>query len=237
MRLKKYLQVAALGLSLLVTGSTAARGEIIDMNRLLKGEVLLAHLQWLTSDALIQELSKVGTSMDRRLHPQTNCRDQYQVKTKKLYIYESINFPDDAVQPVSGMWGYRFEFARCGDTKVYNAIMQSSAEKGLKIAPLPPGETIADLILVKDVINPIFFSADSRQKFKCTAAQSSMIAEVKVSQPPQRLVEDTRIFDRVWEEVWTVRLCNRDIPVTVCFMQDSAEKPGTTWNLRTCQRN
>jgi hypothetical protein len=173
---------------------------------------------YLASPAIRQRLLDIALDLDRRLGRQSDCSEGHSVTLRGLTVLAPVTIEDGAEHPAQGAWIWRYDFARCGVTHIYNAVFVADTASGRPMArDHLPGTTRADARLVRDV-----------------AGHVATAGRVVSGQPDCRELQiaDTRVepttpdnnFDRTqpWAESWTVLACGRQVLIPVRFVPDSA---------------
>jgi len=140
--LKEHVAHAKWLLALLAVATCApVLAEVLNTVKDLKpGTKIFAYV---FSHEQMEELYKVGVFWDKKLGLQQNCKSQFHIKPVEFVILAPINLPENELHPVEGAWKHRFEFERCGDTKIYNAIFVSKKGTKAELRPYFPGTSKA----------------------------------------------------------------------------------------------
>ena len=185
---------------------------------------------YLYSRPMFQTAYRLGVEQDKTFGLHLDCKTQYKLKPVDMAILSPIDFPDDKQHPIKGLWKFRYEFERCGESKIYNVLFLADS-KGE--APLSrtyfPGSTRADPVLVKDALTTAAVNALLQSGNK--DCKNIDIFDMRVTEPPHDVVEGDKTFKRVWKEIWTFRVCGQMMDVPMTFVPD-ATGGGTTFTSR-----
>lgn len=170
--------------------------------------------------SLNEKLYKLGVEQDRKFGLQLDCKTQYRVEPYSVSIFQPIDFPDDKQHPTKGVWNFRYQLQRCGDSKFYNVVFIASGtgESPPQSQSFYPGNTNADPVLIKDAMPGAVMNASLRTETK--DCKDLDVFDMKVTQPPHDIVEGDRTHKGVWKEVWTLKLCGQMVDVGLTFVPD-----------------
>ncbi len=165
-------------------------------------------------------LYRLGVEQDKKFGIQQECRTPYRVEPYSVSILQPIDFPDDKQHPVKGVWNFRYQLQRCGDSKIYNAIFIAAGNGDAPPSPRAyyPGATSASPVLVQDTMRSALSSA--MVKANLTACKDVDVFDMRVTQPPRDVVQGEKTLKGVWNETWTFRLCGRTVDVGISFIPD-----------------
>jgi hypothetical protein len=165
---------------------------------------------------MMENMYRLGVAQDRKFGLQTECKTQYQVKPVSISVLAPIEFPDDKPHPSKGVWNFRYQFERCGEGKVYNAI-HLAADNGQApaVRPYYPGTSNANLVLIKDAMTAALVGAMVRSGLK--DCKEIDVFDMKVSEPPHDVTDGGKTLKGVWTEAWTFRLCGQLVEVPMVF--------------------
>jgi hypothetical protein len=188
-------------------------------------------LAYLTDSNIQNNLIEVGKALDKNLG--VVCTEQFTAKfsVDTISVVKPIDFPDENQHPIDGLWQYRFEFTRCGQTSIYNAAVVAKKDSMPQFLALVPGNSIASPALQIDTIRTIVFKVMTEAKVKSNRQCDDLaIVNTTLSILPEPL-SNTGVAGR-WEERWTVRYCGEAIPMPVCFTPNAK---GTSILTETCK--
>jgi len=186
---------------------------------------------YMFSHEQMEELYKVGVFWDKKLGLQQNCKSQFHVKPIGFVILAPINLPENEAHPVEGAWKHRFEFERCGDTKIYNAIFVSKKGTKPELRPYFPGTSKASPQLIHDAMTLAVSSASFKLKEKgVKECKDMVVADMRVTQMPHEVVERGTVYPGVWQESWTFVGCGQPVDVLINFTPDG--KGGTNYSTQ-----
>jgi hypothetical protein len=171
------------------------------------------------SEPMIQILNRLGAEQDKKFGLAAECTSKPQVKTLAYVVLSPIEFPGDKQHPTKGTWKIRYQFERCAEAKVYNAVFFANSNGDPpKSNAFFPGSSRADPLLIKDAMVAAHTGALLRSANK--TCKESEIFDMQVSEPPHEVHEGGNTFKGVWSEVWTVRWCGENINVPINFVPD-----------------
>ncbi len=175
------------------------------------------------------ELLRLGQEQDKRLGLARDCRDQAVVNVKGLVLLRPVELPEGAAHPAQGAWQYRYTLERCGQIKIYNAVAVAGKDGAPPVfQPYFPGETLADVALVRDAMVPALAAAALAAKPDKSCRQVDML--------DMRVVEGQKgRADAPWKEVWSILFCGRQGDAEISFMPDKDGK-GTTFSAKPVGR-
>jgi len=168
-------------------------------------------------------LYAVGVFWDKKLGLKQECKSQYQVKPNGFAILAPINFPEDKEHPTEGVWRHRFQFERCGETKIYNAIFVAKNGTKPEVKPYIPGETNASPQLISDSMKAAVAAAALKVKeknlFDC---KDWVITDMKITQQPHDIVDSAsnKKISGAWQESWFFLACGQSVNVFLDFWSD-----------------
>ena len=192
-------------------------------------------LSYLTSRERTSDLNDVGLAFDRRLGLQQGCRTPYRIKGVSLTIVQPIELVDGKEHPSKGAWTQRFEFERCGELKVYNAVFIAKDDAKPEARPYIPGTTNASALLVRDALKTAAGMAQlslgrSRKDKGLAECKELWVSDTRVSEPARDVVEKGTTYRGVWGEIWEFVGCDAKVAVHVTFVPDG--KGGTNFTAR-----
>ncbi len=201
------------------TASTAA--DLQDAKRL---------AAYLWSRPMQEIFFRLGVEQDRKFGLQVDCKSQVELKPINVVILSPIELPDDKPNPTKGSWLFRYAFARCGESKVYNAVLGANGEGGSpQYQAYYPGATSAHPILVKDTMVAAMANAILRSDVKdCRSAE---VLDMRVTDSPHTVKDGGKEFKGVWGETWTIKACEKAVDVPITFTPDLGGG-GTSFAIR-----
>jgi hypothetical protein len=184
--------------------------------------------KYLYSAGQIDEMYQVGVIWDRRLSLQQDCKSQHVVRPRTLALLQRIDFPDDSEHPVEGAWRHRFEFERCGETKIYNAIFVAKRGQKPAMSPYVPGETRASPILVRDAMMAALVTAIASLPTgtNVKGCKDMSLSDMTVTQEPQNPTDG--VGRDPWKERWTFSVCGNSASSVITFVPDG--RGGTSFS-------
>lgn len=178
-------------------------------------------------------LYDLGVYWDRNiLKLQMTCESSYHLKPIGMRVVEPMQSDSSSLHPSDGIWTVKFNFTRCKESIVYNALVIAREKQTPKVVPLVPGNTIASPQLIRDVYVggvPMIVGIEGGG----TECENTSVRSTQVTMEPTTVMLDGEQQHGVWEETWTVKHCNQDIEMTFCFIPDG--KGGTHWRGRGCK--
>jgi hypothetical protein len=165
-----------------------------------------------------ERLYRLGVEQDKKFGIQQECKSQYRVEPYSISILQPIDFPDDKQHPLKGVWNFRYQLQRCGESKFYNAIFVASGNGETPPTPQAyyPGATNASPILVKDAMLGALSSAMMKAGLK--DCKEIDVFDMRVTEPPHDVADGEKTLKGVWNESWTFRLCGQMVDVGVSFI-------------------
>ena len=200
--------------AVLALAATAAQAETVNVTSdLLQSPKTAAYMH---ARPMMENMYRLGVAQDRKFGLQPECKTQYQVKPVSISVLAPIEFPDDKPHPTKGAWNFRYQFERCGEAKVYNAI-HLAADNGQPpaVRPFYPGTSNANPVLIKDALPAALMGAMIRSGLK--DCREIDLFDMKVSAPPHDVSEGGKTLKDVWTEDWTFRLCGQLVEVPMVF--------------------
>lgn len=176
---------------------------------------------YIYSRTMLDILYRQGVELDKKFGLQLNCKEQYNVKPISTAIWSPIDFPDDKQHPTKGIWSFRYKLERCGDSKLYNAVFIANSNGE---APTPrtyyPGSTNAGPVLIKDALRAAVGSAQIRTGLK--DCKDLDIFDMLVTEQVHDVVEGGKTYKGIWKEMWTFKMCDQLIDVSIQFTPDAS---------------
>lgn len=166
-------------------------------------------------------LYRLGVEQDRKFGIQQECKSQYRVEPYSVSVLQPIDFPDDKQHPVKGIWNFRYQLQRCGESKFYNTIFIASANGETPPTPRAyyPGATNASPVLVKDAMLGALTSAMVKADQK--DCKDIDVFDMRVTEPAHDVTDGEKTLKGVWNEAWTFRLCRQMVDVGISFIPDT----------------
>lgn len=165
-------------------------------------------------------LYRLGIEQDKKFGLMQECKSQYRVEPYSISVFEPIDFPDDKQHPVKGIWNYRYQLQRCGESKLYNVIFIASGNGEVAPKPRPyyPGSTNAGPVLVKDAMIGALTGAMISIKADLNSCKDIGVFDMRVTNPPHDVADGEQTLKGVWNEIWTFKLCGQMVDVGVLFI-------------------
>lgn len=163
-------------------------------------------------------LYRLGVEQDKKFGLQQECKSQYRVEPYSVAVLQPIDFPDDKQHPVKGIWNFRYQLQRCGESKFYNAIFAASSngETPPTARPYYPGATNAGPVLIKDAMMGALTSAMIKADLK--DCKEIDVFDMRVTEQPHDVANGEKTLKGVWNETWTFKLCGQMVDVAVSFI-------------------
>lgn len=218
--------VRTLAAAILATSLIPADAETVrSTNDLTNNRRTAAYIQ---SRAMLESLYRLGVEQDKKFGIAQECRTQYRVEPFSIAVLQPIDFPDDQQHPVKGIWNFRYQLQRCGESKFYNALFIASGNGNTPPAPRAnyPGATGASALLVRDTLPAAVSNAVVKSDLK--DCKEIDVFDMRVTKPPHDVVEGDTTMKGVWNETWTFRLCGQMVDVGLSFVPD-AKNGGTQY--------
>lgn len=182
---------------------------------------------YLYSRPMLEAMYRQGVELDKKYGLQLDCKSQYSIKPVNTVVLSPIDFPDDKQHPTKGVWKFRYQFERCGDSKIYNALfIANSNGEAPTLRAFYPGSTNASPVLIKDAMLSAIMGATVRSGLK--DCKDIDVLDMRVTEPAHDIVEGDKTFKGVWNEIWAFRMCGQAIDVAMTFIPD-ANGGGTTF--------
>lgn len=214
----KYLYLAratATGILVASAWSTAKADTVNSSADLLSNKRTVTYMY---AQPMQEWLYKLGVGQDKKFSLQEDCKSQYRVEPYSVTVLQPIDFPEDKQHPVKGIWNFRYQLQRCGESKLYNVIFIASSNGEAPPTPRPyyPGETNAGPVLVKDAMMGALTSAMIKADLK--NCKDIDVFDMRVSEKPHDVAEGEKILKGVWNEVWTYKMCGQMVDVGISFI-------------------
>ena len=180
------------------------------------------------SQAQLKTMFDLGSLQDRMLAI-GNCEGEVLVKPQQLVILDPVDLPDDRDEAIKGLWTVAYDLVRCNEAKRYNVVWRARSD-GSAPEPLAhyPGTTLVSLQLLRDAVVGALAGVQAKAKATdCTKLPT--IFDMRVDEPPHRVEEDGKVFERVWLETWTFEVCGKRIDAHMTFTSTPGDG-GTDWH-------
>lgn len=215
---RKLLAISAAAIAATLMFISSLHAETVNTNADLPNSKKTA--TYLHSRPMFEALYRLGVEQDRKFGLQLDCKSQYNVQPYSVSALSPIDFPDDKQNPTKGIWNFRYQLQRCGDSKFYNTLFFANSNGE---APTPrayyPGSTNASPVLVKDAMLSAIMGAVVRSGLK--DCKDFDVFDMRVTEPAHDVVEGDKTIKGVWNEIWTLKVCNQAIDVAMTFIPDA----------------
>lgn len=186
------------------------------------------------SSNLPKRLYQCAVLMDHKLG--VKSKDSYNITLGNIVVIMPIEFSDDAIHPLKGLWMNRYKLKRAGKVRTYNVYFFAQQNAEPRAIPSIMGESNADLVLLKDTLPSVYASVYVSNKLeffdKEEFDKTVVIADSYVVEPPHDVFDKGKIMHGVWIEEWIVRACGKDVPVKITFIPDDDGRGGTTFMVK-----
>lgn len=199
--------------------STASHAEIVNTNAdLLNNKKTAAYIY---SRPMVDTMYRLAVEQDKKFGLQQNCKSEYRVEPFSIGILSPIDFPEDKPHPTKGIWNFRYQLQRCGESKFYNTLF--FANSGGEAAPTPrayyPGKSDASPLLIKDALLSAIPSGLIQSGLK--DCKEFDVFDMHVTETAHNVVDGGKTFKGVWDEAWTFRMCGQMVDVAITFIPDA----------------
>lgn len=168
-----------------------------------------------------EAMYRLAIEQDKKFGLQQGCKSEYKVQPYGISVLQPIDFPDDKQHPIKGIWKFRYQIQRCGDSKIYNTLFIASDDG--KTLPTPrafyPGSTNAGPLLIKDAMQSAVISAVVKSGQK--DCKEIDVFDMRVTEKAHDVVDGGKTQHGVWGETWTLRLCQHLVDVPITFIPDA----------------
>jgi hypothetical protein len=215
-RFSRLFSAAIVTLSLLPAGQASA--VILNSNKDLPK--CQRFLDYVGSLQLANVIYPLGVEQDRKSGLKKDCADRYVVHPISLLVLTPIDFPEDRQNPVKGSWIYRYSLTRCGDSKIYNAMIFADEAGGTpKAQAFYPGTSAAHPMLIYDAM-PI---AISTAMVQCgsTDIEDVEVFDLHLDKLPNDIGEGENLVKGAWNETWTFKVRGKQVEVPITFTPNS----------------
>jgi len=180
----------------------------------------------------VQELYNIGVFWDKKLGLQQNCKSQFHVKPTSFVILAPINLPDGQLHPTEGAWKHRFQFERCGEIKIYNAVFIAKSGAKPEVRPYFPGTTNASPQLINDAMRGAVAQAfvNAKKENSIADCKDVVLTDMNVTQLSHDVVDAGKTFTGVWQESWSFLVCGQPVNVLLNFTPDG--KGGAFYSIK-----
>lgn len=170
----------------------------------------------------LEKAASFAKSYDQVLGLAQNCKKEWSFTPLALDVLQDIVISSAGDKVTGGAWTMRYNVGRCGETKTYNAIFIVSQDGRITAKPYIPGNTLANMQLVNDVMEPAKTAALLKSGAKgCTAIN---MFDTSVSKQASR-----NGGAATWSEDWDVRVCGKNYRVPIRF--DATADGGVNFNI------
>ncbi len=189
---------------------------------------------YMRSQDFYKQLYNLGIHWDRKeLNIQMDCNSKYFVNPVSHAILTPLTFSDENIHPVSGAWTFRYEFNRCNESIIYNAIIVARDGKKPQMGALVPGTTYCSPQLLRDLfVGGVAGMVAIKRKNK--SCKTVKVLDTTVTDGPGTTDNTGKKHVGIWEEQWVVKSCDEIIEMTFCFVPDGSG--GTNWSSGACQK-
>jgi hypothetical protein len=171
-----------------------------------------------------ETLSKLGSEQDKALGLMQDCVTGHQVRVIEVYIAQPIDFPEDRVHPVKGVWRIGYDMSRCNETKRYNAFFIANPNDTPPTSrAYYPGVSLANPQLIHDTVRTALTSALVQAKVP-ESCKNIGVLDMNVAANPDASRGGN------WKESWTFKMCDKLATVGIDFIPDQDGK-GTSFRI------
>ncbi len=190
-------------------------------------------IAYLNSEPYRQMITMLGIIYDEHiLERKQICQSGYKWEPISFALHQAPTFTEGAEHPRTGAWTYRFKFERCGESTVYNVLLQGQANKQPRPIPLVPGLTRVNPQLMSDLMMPLLLSGvASGVSSDC---KNIKVLDTEVSAEPFPLHMNGQVFPGAWQELWKVRACGKEFIAEFCLVPQP--QGGTNWSKGQCRK-
>lgn len=190
-------------------------------------------IAYLNSEPYKQMITMLGIVYDEHiLQRKQPCQSGYKWEPISLALQQPLLFQVGAEHPYAGAWTYRFKFERCGESTVYNVLLQGQANKPPRPIPLVPGLTRANPQLMSDLMMPLVLSGVAAgMPSDCKNIQ---VIDTEVTAEPFALQTNGQVFPGAWQELWKARACGKAFTAEFCLVPQP--QGGTNWSQGQCRK-
>lgn len=172
---------------------------------------------YLATPAYVNALGRELALVERRLAPEC-VRRLAGVERVELRIRETPGFAGSTQQPDSGQWHERVAVERCGARVLHNLLVTAHSNGPPRVTVLLPGTSKAGAEMQLAARQAVMAVAGARRGQACPAGRRDIVDAA--FDRYLGLSGDAALAERIWREVWTVRLCGETVVVEVRFVPD-----------------
>lgn len=185
---------------------------------------------YIYSRPIVEAMYRLGVAQDRKFGLQADCKSEYRVEPFSIAVLSQIDFPDDKQHPAKGIWNFRYQLQRCGESKFYNALFFVTGNGDAPPTPRAyfPGSSNAGPVLIKDAMLAAVPSALIQSGLK--DCKEIDVFDMRVSEAPHDVGDGDKARKGVWAETWTFRMCGQMVDVAITFVPD-ARGGGTSFTV------
>lgn len=169
---------------------------------------------YVNSPAYLNEIGRQVSRLENRLAP--DCVQVLDgMRRMELRIIEPPAFRPGLPLPVAGQWREQVRIDRCGAPALHNVLITAAADASPFMTVLLPGSSKADGRLQVEATPAVFAIAGARLGGDCESSARHI-----VDTEFRRWLGssgEAPLSDRLWREIWTVRICGRKVRVQVDF--------------------
>jgi hypothetical protein len=200
-----------------VWAPASAHAEVVSTSNDLQSNPRLQAFLW--SPPVNLALFQLGQEQDKQLNLQSTCQSEYEVKPTSLMILSPIDLPSNKQTPSTGAWLYRYEFTRCGETKVYNALFSVNPTTGIvEREAYIPGSSMAGPLLMREALGSAISSATNRSNMQ--SCKNVDVFDMQVTKAPSAVQANGKLLNGAWRETWTMKVCGKTVEVPITFTPD-----------------
>lgn len=209
MKSKITLQLAALTAAALMLPQPA-RAEVANTTADLAVRDKIA--AYINSKEMLIQMSRLGQEQDAKLGIDFRCTTPDNITPINTTVIAPIDLPDDAKNPVKGAWMLRYVFNRCGNDKIYNAVIVANASGAAPtVQAYYPGAPRSGPRLIKNAMPSALAAAELR--FNTKTCKDVTVYDMRVAEEAPA----ANAANAAWKETWTFRACGKLIDVPVSF--------------------
>ncbi|PJK31190.1 hypothetical protein [Minwuia thermotolerans] len=172
---------------------------------------------YVNAPAYLNEMGRSIARLETRLAPQ--CVQVLKgMRRQELRIITEPSFEPGLPIPTGGQWREQVRIDRCGEPALHNVLVTAGEGASPFMTVLLPGSSKADGRLQVKATPAVFAIAGARLEGDCRSSARHIVD----TQFRRWLgsTGDAPLADRLWREIWTVRICGRDVRVQVDFAPD-----------------
>lgn len=217
MNMLRIFHIVLVGL-LLTIAAPILRAEVVNTNADLPNNKRT--LAYVYDKPMQESLYRLAVEQDKKFGLQQDCKSQYRVEPYSLSVLQPIEFSDDKKHPSKGIWNFRYQIQRCGESKFYNAIFIASGNGDTppEQRAYYPGTSNASPLLVKDTMLAALTNVLIRSGQ--TDCKDIDVFDMKVTEKPHDVDERGKTYRGVWDEMWTFKLCGKMSDISITFIPD-----------------